>query len=98
AGFAASYNPTWGLFKNITYPVPGNHEYNTPAAIDYFDYFNGLGVVGGIAGNAGAGYYSFNVGTWHVIALNSNCTVIPGGCGAGSPQEQWLQQDLASNK
>src|SRR5579884_2236707 len=82
----------------------GNHEYYTPSALGYFDYFNGQGNVSGIAGNTGAGWYSFNVGAWHVIALNSNCElnsvdeeVIPGGCGAGSPEEQWLEQDLAGD-
>ncbi|MHB8695736.1 MAG: LamG-like jellyroll fold domain-containing protein [Solirubrobacteraceae bacterium] len=95
--FGGGYAPTWGVFKNITYPIPGNHEFNTPAAIDYYDYFNGTGNTTGVAGNAGAGYYSFDVGTWHVVALNSNCNLIPGGCGAGSPEEQWLQKDLSAS-
>ncbi|MFL6113099.1 MAG: LamG-like jellyroll fold domain-containing protein, partial [Catenulispora sp.] len=98
AAFSASYNPTWGLYRNITYPVPGNHDYHTAAGIDYYDYYNGAGALSGRAGNEGAGYYSFNVGSWHVIALNSNCTELPGGCGLGSPQEQWLAQDLANDR
>jgi acid phosphatase type 7 len=50
-----------------------------------------------MAGNAGAGYYSMNLGSWHLIALNSNCAFVPVGCGAGSPEEQWLEQDLAND-
>lgn len=88
--FQQSYATTWGLFRNLTHPVVGNHEYNTPSAAGYFDYF------GAAAGTRGQGYYSFDVGTWHLIALNSNCTPA-GGCGAGSPQEQWLRADLAAH-
>jgi hypothetical protein len=87
--FAASYDPTWGQFKPITYPVPGNHEYNTAGAADYFTYF------GAAAGDPTKGYYSVDIGSWHVIALNSNCSVV--SCAAGSDQEIWLQADLAAN-
>jgi hypothetical protein len=76
--------------KSITYPVVGNHEYQTRGAAGHFDYF------GARAGDRSRGYYSFDVGTWHVVALNSNCSQV-GGCGAGSPQEQWLRADLAAN-
>ena len=62
----------------------------------YFDYFNGSGNLNGPAGERTKGYYSFDVGSWHLIALNSNCGPA-GGCGAGSPQEQWLRADLASH-
>ena len=68
--------------------MPGNHEYGTTGAAGYFQYF------GALAGDPSKGYYSFDLGTWHLIALNSNCARI-GGCGAGSPQEQWLKADLA---
>jgi hypothetical protein len=86
--FTASYEPSWGRVKAITKPAPGNHEYQTASAAGYYQYF------GGAAGDPAKGYYSFDVGSWHVIALNSNCSAV-GGCGAGSPQEQWLRSDLA---
>lgn len=93
SGFEQSYDPTWGRFKDITYPVPGNHEYQTPGAAGYFAYF------GALARNTTGGYYSFNLGAWHFIALNSECTQPGvGGCGVGSPQEQWLLSDLAANR
>ncbi|MEQ1693741.1 MAG: DNRLRE domain-containing protein [Gemmatimonas sp.] len=90
------YNASWGAFKSITKPSAGNHEYNTANASGYYDYFNGVGVQAGPAGDRAKGYYSFNLGAWHLIALNSNCSAI-GGCGAGSAQEQWLRADLAAN-
>jgi hypothetical protein len=90
--FTNNYNPQWGAFKNLTYPAPGNHEYNTSNATGYFDYFNGVGQATGRAGTRGKGYYSFDVGDWHFIALNSNITKT-----AGSTQEQWLRADLAAN-
>jgi len=96
AQFQQSYDPSWGRVKAITRPTVGNHEYTTANASGYFDYFNGVGVQSGRAGARGKGYYSFNVGTWHVVALNSNCSQVV-GCGAGSPQETWLRQDLAAN-
>ena len=86
--FQQCYNPTWGQYKNRTYPSLGNHEYLTSGASGYFTYFNGF------RGPSGNGYYSFNLGAWHIIALNSNCTVT-GGCQSGSPQETWLKADLA---
>ncbi len=90
------YNGTWGRLKNITYPAVGNHEYLTPNASGHFDYFNGVGNATGRAGDRTKGYFSFNLGSWHLIALNTNCAKA-GGCGAGSPQEVWLRQDLAAN-
>jgi hypothetical protein len=97
SGFNRSYGPSWGRVKSITRPVAGNHEYKTSGAAGYFDYFNGTGARTGPAGDRGTGYYSFNVGTWHLIALNSSdhCTII--ACGAGSAQERWLKADLAAN-
>jgi hypothetical protein len=94
--FQQVFDPTWGRFKSRIHPVAGNHEYQTPAAAGYFDYFNGIGNTTGPAGERGKGYYSFDVGTWHLIALNSNCPEV-GGCAAGSPQEQWLRADLAAH-
>jgi acid phosphatase type 7 len=89
------YNGTWGRLKSITYPAVGNHEYGTPGASGYFDYFNGAGNQTGRAGDRSKGYYSYNLGSWHFVVLNSNCTKI--GCGTGSAQETWLRQDLAQN-
>jgi hypothetical protein len=85
--FRDCYDPTWGRHKNRTRPVPGNHEYETPGATPYFNYF-GLN-----AGPLGRGYYSFEVGNWHAIALNSNISVA-----ADSPQGAWLRADLAANR
>jgi calcineurin-like phosphoesterase family protein len=96
--FLNSYGPTWGRVKSITHPAVGNHEYATYGAGGYFDYFNGAGVQIGVAGDRlGGGHYSFDVGAWHLIALNSNCNDVYRGCGPGSPQEQWLRRDLASH-
>ena len=90
ARYQHGYDPTWGRFKALTYPVPGNHEYGTRDASGYFSYF------GGAAGTQGAGYYSYDLAGWHLVALNSECDRI-GGCGAGSPQERWLKADLAAH-
>jgi dipeptidyl aminopeptidase/acylaminoacyl peptidase len=98
--FAASFEPSWGRLKGLIRPVVGNHEYRTPGAAGYFDYFDGPGRSDGAAGPRGAGSYSFDVGTWHLIALNSAICNLPGGapqCAPGSPQEQWLRADLAAH-
>ncbi|ADD43932.1 metallophosphoesterase [Stackebrandtia nassauensis] len=86
------YDPTWGRFKSKTHPTPGNHEYQTSGASGYFDYFNGTGNNTGPAGERGKGYYSYDVGDWHFVALNSDISH-----GAGSTQEKWLRADLAAN-
>jgi hypothetical protein len=90
AEFANCYHPTWGRFKDRTRPSAGNHDFNTPNGTGYFGYF------GAAAGPAPQGWYSFDYGGWHLIALNSNCAAI-GGCGRSSPQGVWLQADLAAN-
>jgi hypothetical protein len=95
--FLQVYDTTWGATKSISHPVPGNHEYATPNAQGYYDYFDGVGKSTGPAGARSGGYYSYDVGTWHVIALNSNCTAISGGCGYNSAQEKWLRADLATH-
>jgi hypothetical protein len=95
ADFQASYDPSWGRVKPITKPVPGNHEYTTAGASGYYDYFNGAGNATGIAGDRTRGYYSYDLGSWHLIALNSNCGQV--ACAAGSAQEQWLRADLAAH-
>jgi hypothetical protein len=89
--FTRFYEPTWGAFKAKTRPSVGNHEYQTPGASGYFDYFNGVGNGSGPAGAPGEGYYSFDIGSWHMIALNNYV-----GMSAGSAQEQWLKGDLAA--
>jgi len=94
--FSAYFDPAFGEFKPITYPVPGNHEYMTRGAPGYFDYFNGPGADSGRAGSRSRGYYSFDLGAWHIVALNSNCPEI-GGCGARSAQARWLRDDLAAH-
>jgi hypothetical protein len=88
--FTNCYDPTWGRHKARTRPAPGNHDYHTPDASGYFNYF------GAVAGDTDKGYYSYDVGAWHVIVLNSSCGEI-GGCRQNSPQGQWLQADLAAN-
>lgn len=88
--FAKCYGPTWGRFKNRTRPAPGNHEYHSDGASGYVRYF------GALAGDPTKEYYSYDLGAWHIIALNSECKDV-GGCGAGSAQEQWLRHDLSSH-
>ncbi len=90
ANFKDCYGPTWGQYRDRTRPVPGNHESLTKNASAYFSYF------GEAAGDPSKGYYSYELGTWHVVALNSNCSDI-GGCGADSPEVKWLQTDLAAH-
>ena len=84
------YDRTWGRVKSRTRPSPGNHEFHTQGATFYFSYF------GEAAGDPKAGYYSYELGTWHIIALNSECIDI-GGCNAGSAEEKWLRADLAAH-
>jgi acid phosphatase type 7 len=88
--FANYYHPTWGRHKARTRPAPGNHEYHTVRASGYYDYF------GGVAGDPRKGYYSYDLGNWHIVVLNSNFEEI-GGCGSTSPQVEWLKSDLAAN-
>ena len=88
--FANCYAPTWGRFKDRTRPAVGNHDYETAGAAGYFAYF------GAAAGDPKKGYYSYDLGTWHVIVVNSNCGEV-GGCRRGSPQERWVREDLAAH-
>jgi len=83
------FEPDWGRFKERIHPAVGNHDYFTPLAEGYYNYF------GAAAGDPTKGYYSFNLGAWHIVMLNSNCDQV-GGCNAGSPQESWLEADLAT--
>ncbi len=89
AEFADCYARTWGRHKARTRPAPGNHDYTTNGAAAYFAYF------GDAAGEAGRGWYSYDLGAWHVVVLNSNCGSV-GGCGPSSPQARWLDADLAA--
>jgi hypothetical protein len=97
--YQQAYDPTWGRLKAITHPAPGNHEYFTSGGTDcdpsgtasgYFRYF------GSAAGDPSQGYYSFDIGTWHLIALNSNCPQV-GGCAKNSAEDTWLRADLAAH-
>lgn len=99
--YTGSYALSWGQdFNSIVHPVPGNHEYLTSGAAGYFQYFGTNGVTTNAPGTSG-GYYSFNLGTWHIVALNSNCS---NGCsdsltaGATSAEMSWLASDLAANR
>lgn len=88
--FLECYHPNWGRHKERTRPAVGNHDYEEPGAAGYFQYF------GAAAGDPDKGYYSYNVGEWHVVVLNTECEEI-GGCHAGSLQEQWLRADLQAH-
>jgi chitodextrinase len=89
--YAGSFGPTWGRLKSLIRPAVGNHEYRVAGAAGHFQYF------GAAAGDPAKGYYSFDVGAWHLIALNSECTKIPGGCAATGAQVSWLKADLAAH-
>jgi hypothetical protein len=82
AEFRDCFDRSWGRHRGRLHPVPGNHEYASPGAAPYFRYF-------GAAAAPPGGYYSFDIGTWHIVALNSNIEAAP-----GSPQERWLADDL----
>jgi hypothetical protein len=84
--FERCYAPSWGRYRERTRPAPGNHEYHSAKAAPYFDYF------GAAAGAPGKGYYSYELGAWHVVVLNSEVEL-----GAGSQQEQWLRADLRAS-
>ncbi|HUC53210.1 MAG TPA: metallophosphoesterase [Candidatus Cybelea sp.] len=84
------YDKTWGRAKSRTRPAVGNHEFHSLGGTPYFDYF------GPAAGDQKTGYYSYELGTWHIIVLNSECQDV-GGCQAGSPQEKWLRADLSTH-
>jgi hypothetical protein len=88
--FNNCYEPTWGRHKARTHPAVGDNEYSTSGASGYFNYF------GEAASDPTKGYYSYDIGGWHIITLNSNCSQV-GGCDPGSPQGQWLQADLAAH-
>lgn len=84
--FRDCYDPAWGRHKSRTRPSPGNHDYEQPGALPYFNYF------GASAGPSGLGYYRFRLGDWQLYSLNSNISM-----GAGASQLQWLRRELAAN-
>src|SRR5207247_2051934 len=86
ADYKNCYDPTWGTEKARTRPAPGDVEYNTKNASGYFNYF------GGAAGQKNKGYYSYDLGAWHIVVLNSNLNM-----STGSAQEVWLKNDLAAS-
>lgn len=88
--FVDCYEPSWGRVKARTRPTAGNHDYDTSNAAGYFGYF------GSAAGDPTRGYYSYDLGAWHIVVLNSNCAEV-GGCGPGSTQEEWLRANLAAS-
>ena len=92
ANFSTYYNPTWGRHKSRTRPVPGNHDYHVAGAADYLTYFCATSEACVFPGGTKQLYYSYNVGDWHIAALNSEADTA-----AGSVQLQWLQSDLAAH-
>ena len=84
------FEPSWGQYFDKIHTVAGNHDYYSDPINNYYTYF------GDRAGEAGKGYYSFDLGDWHIVGLNSNCGYVP--CGASSEQVAWLKQDLAENQ
>ena len=86
--FRDCYKPTWGKYKKRTKPTAGNHDYNTEGARGYFDYF-------GWRAKPNRGYYSYERGRWHIVALNSNCDYV--SCTRDSAQGRWLRHDLANH-
>lgn len=91
--FKDCYDKTWGEFKERTRPALGNHDFSGgPTADGYFQYW------GAQAGPLGKGFYSYDLGRWHIVVLNTNCNKKRmGGCGKDSPQETWLRGDLAKH-
>ena len=87
---AGAFDGTWGLFKDRMRPALGDHEYQQPGASGYFTYF-------GAAAGPPNGWYSYNLGAWHVVVLNSECPRYV-SCDRGSPQERWLRADLAAHR
>jgi acid phosphatase type 7 len=88
--FRDCYGPTWGKFVDRTRPAAGNHDWGTRDLTGYLGYF------GATAEPNDASWYSYDLGTWHVVVLDSDCTSV-GGCGAESAQGRWLSADLATS-
>jgi hypothetical protein len=90
ADYEHCFDPAWGPLRARIHPAQGNHDFESSDASGYYDYF------GAAAGTAHEGWYSYDVGSWHLIVLNSDCPSV-GGCGDGSPQLAWLTADLQAN-
>ena len=90
--FRECYDTSWGRHRARTRPAPGNHDWETAGLAGYFDYFGDAA-----KGPGGSSWYSYDIGTWHVIVLDSACENVD-GCGPGSPQGSWLAADLAANR
>lgn len=103
--FQQSYDKSWGAYKSITHPILADEEYASSGTgcgasgpDGYLSYFQSqLAPNQSSALDPTRGYYSFDIGSWHVVALNSECSKITGGCGEGSPQNNWLESDLATS-
>jgi hypothetical protein len=91
AAYRDVYHPTYGRLFDRTIPVYGNQEYKVQNAKRFIDYF-------GERIRDPKGYWSQDVGRWHLVVLNSNCGAVAGGCGIGSPQQTWLENDLKDNR
>ncbi len=89
ADYTTAYSPTWGRLRSITRAAVGNQELKVHDANTFYDYF-------GDGAGPRTGYYSYDLGAWHVVVLDTNCTSVLGGCGPQSPQVQWLADDLAA--
>jgi hypothetical protein len=89
--FLEAYDATWGKYADQSYPVPGNHEYHVDGAEGYYDYWAEKAPP---AGPGTSGYYSWDLGSWHLVALNSNCDDV--ACDEGSPQNDFLEEDLST--
>jgi hypothetical protein len=88
--YKSCFNPTWGRYRSRIHPAPGNHDHFVSGAQGYVDYFTKA-----VAKPDGTTYYSYDMGSWHFIALDATCDDVSGGCAIGSPQERWLRQDLS---
>jgi hypothetical protein len=91
ADFANCFDPAWGMHKARIHPISGNHEWHEAGAQPYFDYF------GTAAGTPGEGWYSFDLGNWHIVGVQGDCNEFEDGCAPDSEQGLWLQADLAAN-
>jgi 3',5'-cyclic AMP phosphodiesterase CpdA len=88
-GYRTVYGPSWGRLRERTVPVYGNQEYKVQDASSFKIYF-------GDRVRDPRGFWSEEIGQWHLVVLNSNCSAVSGGCATGSPQQTWLAADLAA--